>query len=372
MTKVKDSGESIPKYGPSSDIFEQEKQQGYYDEALEALKDIPYAIRFRGAFNLSCFYANAYHILSVLLGLATAWLVTASLTGLVDEVTLINVIMGVLFGVLMLLVLGAVEGLKMILSKSVFKKAATKKKVLFNEKISLIGLMLVSIGISALGGAFLTVKVKDQSEPLKIALIVERDSLTNAVNAQIHALDSTKHAYFEQNNWGGRLDGSSRPQFIAYEEEIKKLREDLPKQIDKLEKGYKGRMAASATNANGWAWVAAVIVLLLEVLTLIAYWFKYSYFRKAKIEVQHSTANSTQQHGKTANNGNTPPVWANSVVGAVPLQPTQIGFGLPQNNGKNGYKITCENCGKTAVKNAHNARFCSNACRYEFHKNKVV
>ena len=111
----------------------QSKELGYYEEAIRDLEPAPYAVSYRFVFLLAKLYANAYHIVSALLGLACVYLLVNVFVGFENMPKGVHPFvlwsMAILLTVLLVVLLVGIEMVKGNLATTLFRNKAVKIKI---------------------------------------------------------------------------------------------------------------------------------------------------------------------------------------------------------------------------------------------------
>ncbi len=259
-------------------------KKGYYLEAQRELAPKPYAERNRNLFSFSKGFAIAYHIVSFILGIATVFLVSkAFYTG---ELNIINVLIAIVIGVLLI---GLLVGLEMFKSHSateLFKSIAKDETASKGVQFGLLGTFILSVLISAVGGAFLTVEMNDKSTIIQSELATQSDSLKNIYSSQLEgyemSINSSKQT-LKKYQKGWRANNARTDLQAATEAKnslLEKLDSRLTLESDKAAKS----ILNNAKEGKNTAFIVAFVVFILEILTIICYRFKFIYLRNTERE----------------------------------------------------------------------------------------
>lgn len=355
-------------------ILKSKQRAKWYQEAQKTLFKLPYSVRFRSSYNLASGFAVFYHGISVILGLITALLLASISSGIgsgvgaLDRLKEVDALILFLFGAFMLILiitLVGIEKLKADVVKTIFVDKANDKEILKRNLAGLFLLMLVSIGISGIGGAVLTSTMSDETAMIEAAYTAQKDSTSAHFNKLIAAVDSTKKAYFTQNQWGGRLDNSSRPQYNLYAQKSLELENKKQAELKFLKNDLNTAKQQASLSSQKYGVIAGLFIMVFELLTLLAYSFKFEYLKKVRIEAellkQQDETNQDAEHWKVY--VRKPDADYDEQKIGFQMQQTKKTDSVSKNDVPNGFPITCENCGKHAVMKKENAKYCSDKCR---------
>ena len=373
----------------------------FYKEAREALKPLPYAERNRLLFDLCRYSANIYHVLSVMLGLATAYLVATVGSGIYyaapDDVV-IFVVIALLFFILITLLLVATEFFKSNSAAQVFKSLATGDKVHITQTIALFACMSLSVALSGIGGAYITKLTSTHTEGLKSQLMTKQDSLNQFYASEIEKATLTAETYFSRNNYHGVITwtrgGEIAKRYESLQNDVQTLKDEQRQAIKDLKHQYAGLIASNSQTSWQNAIIAFVLIFFLEITTLLCYRFKFLYqastlqeglsrgvvrpwtitSQQKTVSVPYSPNEQTLSgtHGMDGNRlgfrfGNTQDANRHQ---SIPPAPPSVQF--RDNNGqvRNGFLIVCLHCGKEAIKLSSQAKFCCESHKKAYHRQK--
>lgn len=292
------SPEEIHQNDVFTETLNETAKKGYYLEAQKELTPKPYAERNRNLFSFSKLFATAYHFVSFILGVATVFLVSkAFYTG---ELTIINVLIAIIIGVLLI---GLLVGLEMFKSHSateLYKASAKGETASKGAQFGLLGTFVVSVIISAVGGAFLTVEMNDKSKIIQTELATQSDSLKNMYSSQLEgyemSINSAKTTLKKyQKGWRAN---NARTDLQAATEAKNNLLEKLDNRLNvETDKALQNTLN-NAKEGKNTAFIVAFIVLILELITILCYRFKFIYLRNTEregISFEVITKNSSQK-----------------------------------------------------------------------------
>ena len=271
-----------------NDVFttnlSQTAQKGYYQEAQQELTPIPYAEKNRSLYLFSKGFVSVYHVVSFLLGLASVFLIAkAFYTG---EISVLTIAIAVLIGLLLSGLLVGLEMLKGNSATDLFKSIAKGESAPTGAKLGLGFTFVLSVLFSALGGAFLTVEMNDKSTIIQSELTTQSDSLKNMYSSQLEgyemSINSSKET-LKKHSKGWRANNARTDLQTAIEAKnnlLEKLDNRLTIESDKAVKNT----LENAKEGKNTGFIVAFIVLLLEIMTIICYHFKFIYLRNTERE----------------------------------------------------------------------------------------
>jgi hypothetical protein len=388
----------------------QSRELGYYEEAIRDLEPAPYAVSYRFVFLLAKLYANAYHIISAILGLACVYLLVNIFVGFESMPKgvhpLVLWVMAILFTVLLVVLLIGIELVKGNLATTIFRNKAVRAKGKSMATIGLIGMMLVSIFISAVGGAVISLKTSDKTIDIKSSYLSHADSVKNYYKAKIQALQTEINATNQLK--AGRLKRS--PMWGLTKEEsntlnhnktqLAKLEQLFQNNLTDLKADYQGDLTKNLTQGTHAAWIVAGVVFILEILLLWAYSFQWEYRAEAKAEavnfhVLELEKKQASKAEKIDNDHDKVRELLQQVVNGqqnfqimnthTPSTPQKVGyrFGLQEVKNEietpkakhefvlgNGNRI-CLHCGAAYEYRIHNQKYCTEKCRVEAWQQKT-
>ncbi|WP_375561230.1 hypothetical protein ACE193_01365 [Bernardetia sp. OM2101] len=267
-----------------SDYLNETAEKGYYLEAQKALAPIPYAKKNRNLFIFSKGFAIAYHFVSFVLGIATVFLVSkAFYTG---EINIINVLMATIVGALLIALLIGLEMFKSQSATDLFKSLSKSETASKGAKFGLLITFLLSVGLSAIGGAFLTVEMNDKSKIIQSELITQSDSLKGIYTSQLEGYEmsiSSSKETLKKYSKGWRAN-NAREDLQAATEAKNNLLEKLDNRLAiESEKASKS-ILNNAKEGKETAFIVAFVVFILELITILCYRFKFIYLRNTERE----------------------------------------------------------------------------------------
>lgn len=268
-----------------------DKQRNLYEYAQAELKPVEYSIRAKPIYGfLNCFRL-VYHFVSVLLGIATCVLISLLFVGDIEGSTIppaLLACMAVLVGGLLLAILVGVERGKAIAAQNVFKRLARRANVGIMQVFSLSFLVLISIALSAVGSALLSYKMGDKS--IEIASTAKANEKKtgkkynkrlvqlNMVIAGLESLSVDKKA----RRWG--LTKDEKQNLREAKAERKELQAKMEKALSSITATKTAALTENKSSTNITMWVAVCLVLVLELITVFAYYFRYVYLKKTEAE----------------------------------------------------------------------------------------
>jgi hypothetical protein len=393
----------------------QSKELGYYEEAIRDLEPMPYAVSYRFVFLLAKLYANAYHIISALLGMACMYLLINIFVGFENMPQGIHPIvlwgMGILLSVLLIVLLIGIEMIKGNLSNGFFRNKAVKNKNKSANLLGLVGMMIVSIIISAVGGAVISMKTSDKTSEIKQLYSLQSDSIRiyyqekiKTLQNEVNTANQLKASRLKRSPmWGLTKEESNTLNHNKMQ--LAKLEEQQHRELAGLKTDYQGDVTKNLIQSANAAWVVAGIVFVLEMLLLWAYSFQWEYRAEVKAEaanfhvleqekkmvtkVEVKTEKieneyekmrevlqqviSTQQNFQIASTNN-PPVQPQKVGYRFGLQTVKNEIERP--NTKHEYVLkegnrVCLHCGSVYEYKIHNQKYCTEKCRVEAWQQKT-
>ncbi|SFF48105.1 hypothetical protein [Thermoflexibacter ruber] len=392
----------------------QSRELGYYEEAIKDLEPLPYAVSYRFVFLLAKLYANAYHIVSTLLGLACIYLLVNVFVGFENMPKGVHPIVlwgiAILLSILLIVLLVGIEMIKGNLSNTFFRNKVIKNKNKSATLVGLVGMMTISILISAVGGAVISLKTSDKTGEIKNIYLSQSDSIRNyyqtkiqTLQAEINATNQLKASRLKRSPmWGLTKEESNT--LNHNKTQLAKLENQLQSDLLSLKSDYQGDMTKNLMQSTNAAWVVAGIVFVLEMLLLWAYSFQWEYRAEAKAEAVNFQVLELE---KKASSKNEPKIekidndydkmkevlqqlingQQNFQIASTnaPVQPQKVGykFGLqavhneaeklkPQHEFvlREGNRV-CLHCGNLYEYKIHNQKFCSEKCRVEAWQQKT-
>ncbi len=393
----------------------QSKELGYYEEAIRDLEPAPYAISYRFVFLLAKLYAGAYHIISALLGLACVYLLVNVFVGFENMPKGVHPIvlwgMGILLATLLVVLLVGIEMVKGNLATTIFRNKAVRNKTKSPMMIGLVGMMVVSIFISAVGGAVISLKTSDKTSEIKTAYHSQSDSLRNYYDAKVKALQTEINATNQLKTsrlkrspmWGLTKEESNT--LNHNKAQLAKLENQLQADLTGLKSDYQGDVTQNLVQSSNAAWVVAGLVFVLEILLLWAYSFQWEYRAEVKSEAVNfqvlesekkqvlkpeiKTEKLDNEYDKMREvlqqviNGQQQNFQIASTSSPIPPQKVGYKFGLQTIKNemempntrhefvqREGNKI-CLHCGAVYEYKIHNQKYCSEKCRVEAWQQKT-
>ncbi len=391
----------------------QSRELGYYEEAIRDLEPMPYAVSYRFVFLLAKLYANAYHIISALLGLACIYLLVNVFVGFENMPKEVHPVvlwsMAILLSILLIVLLIGIEMIKGNLSNTFFRNKVIRNKNKSATLVGLIAMMTVSVLISAVGGAVISLKTSDKTGEIKNIYLSQLDSIRHYYQAkiqnlqeEINATNQLKASRLKRSPmWGLTKEESNT--LNHNKTQLAKLENQLQSELLSLKSDYQKDMAKNLMQSSNAAWVVAGVVFVLEILLLWAYSFQWEYRAEAKaeavnfqvLELEKKVSNKNEQKGEKNNdefdkiretlqqiiNGQQSFQIAST---NAPLQPQKVGykFGFQTVNEverpksqhefilREGNRI-CQHCGSVYEYKIHNQKFCSEKCRVEAWQQKT-
>lgn len=272
----------------------QSKELGYYEEAIRDLEAAPYAVSYRFVFLLAKLYANAYHIISAMLGLACVYLLVSIFVGFESMPKGLNPIvlwtMAILLGILLIVLLIGIEMVKGNLANTLFRNKAIKVGNKTVTTVGLVGMMFVSILISAVGGAVVSLKTSDKTIDIRQSYITQSDSIRGyyqakikALQTEINATNALKASRLKRSPmWGLTKEESNT--LNHNKTQLASLEQSFQNNLSGIKSDYQEDLTKNLVQGTNAAWVVAGIVFVLEILLLWAYSFLWEYRAEAKAE----------------------------------------------------------------------------------------
>ncbi|MEM6696764.1 MAG: hypothetical protein AAF599_00105 [Bacteroidota bacterium] len=268
-----------------------DKQVNLYQYAQEELKPIEYSKRAKPLYNFLNGFRLTYHFVSVLLGVATCLLISLLFVGDIQSSTIAKPLlvgMSVLIGGVLLLLLVGVEMGKATAAKNIFKAKANRKNISVLQVASFTFLVLVSIALSAVGGALLSYKIGDKSSAIATTAKTQRAKI-NGKHAQRIAQLSEVIAALEKlsvdkkaRKWG--LTEAEQNNLKDAKAEKATLEAATERKLKSIEQSTNAQLNENKSSTNITMLVAMVLVTLLEIIAVFAYYFKYAYLSKTAKE----------------------------------------------------------------------------------------
>jgi hypothetical protein len=392
----------------------QSKELGYYEEAIRDLEPAPYAISYRFVFLLAKLYASAYHIISALLGLACVYLLVNVFVDFENMPKNVHPVvlwgMAIVLSILLVVLLIGIEMIKGNLATTIFRNKAVRNRTKSPAVIGLIGMMAVSIFISAVGGAVISLKTSDKTSEIKTVYHSQSDSLRNYYHAKVKALQTEINATNQLKTsrlkrspmWGLTKEESNT--LNHNKTQLAKLENQLQSDLTSLKSDYQGDVTKNLMQSANAAWVVAGLVFVLEILLLWAYSFQWEYRAEVKSEavnfqvLELEKKQALKPEIKTEKLDNEYDKMREvlqqvingqqnfQIAGAsAPIPPQKVGykFGFQTIKSemeipkvrhefiqKEGNKI-CLHCGTVYEYKIHNQKYCSEKCRVEAWQQKT-
>jgi hypothetical protein len=291
--------------------------------------------------------------------------------------------------------------------------------------------MTFSILVSALGGAILSTKMNDKSTEIKQIYSVQSDSIRKQHDDNLQAVNANINAYKENLQKGGYwAKYATREKLDKAIETRNNLLASAKSDIMGVQTAKNKEVFLNSVEGENFALISAIIVLFLEILSILAYYFQYSYHANCEkeavnfsvlsptadcrpIEVVSNNVNNPNQKSELSeirdllqsflngnNNlqlaGNTISPGSNKVGFSFGCNPTNVSIkeatdcsselsnnvsneAYVSNNAskkadcrpfepkKVGSLCNCENCGTQYKVKTIWQRFCKEECRLEWH-----
>lgn len=239
-----------------------------------------------------------------------------------------------------------------------------------NLGISL-GLMAMSITFSFLGSHLIPGQLAPAPD------VVSIDSIQGHYSSLITAKANEAQIYFDQNNWKGKLDNTSRPTYNKLIEQKNGLEAKKNEAIEQAKADNKGTLINHENNLKSQGVQLGFITLGSEfLLVLLIGFLEYRDFRAvsqfANIQNHESdnveVTNVTSKQNENRSNENR----------TDDKQPTHRTSDLKDNTKVVKTKIVnvngldnCEHCNKQYKKNHHKQKYCSTQCRKDAWEQKT-
>lgn len=420
MTKLFKNLGKAPSQIHTPNLFEKSlnetKKKGRYEESQKELAPLSYQEANYLNFQFAKWFALLYHVVSVLLGLATVVMLAYLFSGLGSLSAkypewIVYGMFGVVGVVLTALLIG-IEIFKGSLQKSVFRKVATGEKVGHSVLVGLFVAMIFSIGVSAVGGAILSFETNDKSTEISQYYQVQKDSLQNMHQSNLSAVNASIEAYKANLNKGSYwAKYATREKLDKAIEKRNELLTLASNQINLVQNTKDKEISKNLVEGKQYAWVSALVVFFLEILSLLAYKFIYAYHANCQAEavnfaVLSPTITVQEPNNKTdiqalaetlqslLNGGN---LQLNQLTNSTAVSsgnptPNKVGFmfSAGQHSASNGERLTvkqeqhsplnterltvnvgelkdnervCLHCGNKFVYKHWNAKYCGETCR---------
>lgn len=282
---------SVRETTTSQHFSEQQKLSKLKDILLSAREELTEASKtesWAGLKNALMYFAQTYHIISVIFGLATAILAVFLFSGFSFDWEKIHTLEIILRGgialfafVLMVFILVLIEQGKIFFSKAYFAKTAKKIKTSNFETLGLISLTFFSVVFSTLGGVLIAYKSTNQTEVLSEnyqnqILQTQKQFDERIKNNENKVKDLTNlSTNTNARKWG--LTENENQNLAFAQTEIKRLELEKQKNIEKLEVQKSKFLLTNQDYTFQAMLVSFFIVLLFELITVFAYFFKYKY-----------------------------------------------------------------------------------------------
>jgi hypothetical protein len=375
-----------------SESLAETKAKGSYESSIAALKPIPYQAANKLIFLCAKYYATLYHGISAGLGLATvamlAYIFSGAGAGAKYPALLLYTMFGLTFIILSALLIG-IEIFKSSLAKGIFKNLVTGAKVKMPAVFGLVLVMLFSIGISALGGAVLSYEMNDKSTQISQNYSVQTDSLQKLHNDNLQAVNASIEAYKSNLNKGSYWAKYATREKLS---KVIEVRNDLlasaKSDISTVQAAKDKEVNLNSSEGKNYAVISAIVVFVLELLSILAYWFQYVYHANCEkeaanfqiltptVEVVSSNSPGTKDSElsklndllQNLLNGNNNLQLAGNTVNP---SSQKVGFQFTTssvitcpvvNKINEGNKI-CLHCGKAFIYKHHVQKYCNEHCR---------
>lgn len=240
-------------------------------------------------------FAYFYHFCSVALGFATVILLSLIFSGASLGGTRLPLWLAISIGIIvMLLLLGIlilIETNKMSLAQNVFRKVVKRASPSSINIVALIGLTLFSMAISCVGGVCITYYLNDESKEIinesnqeisKVSTDYDRRIQQNeAIVANLNQMSTNS----KQRRWG--LLESEKLALEHAQNEIKRLSQERASILDALNLQKNSQLKGS----HDYLWQAILItaglVILFELITIYAHYYRFQYYAIAEREAVH-------------------------------------------------------------------------------------
>lgn len=295
MTKVHNIFKNLgkaPSQIHSTNLFEnslnETKKKGRYEESQKELAPLSYQEANHLNFQFAKWYTHLYHVVSALLGLVTVVLLAFIFSGGGGlgkyPAWLVYVLFGLVFLVLSALLVG-IEVFKSSLAKGIFKNMVLGGKVGVPAVIGLGLVMVFSILVSAVGGAVLSYEMNDKSEEISKIYNVQSDSIRKLHDENLEAVNASIQAYKANLNKGSYWGKyATREKLDKAIETRNQLLAAANIQINSVATAKEKEVSLNSTEGKNYAVISAIIVLVLELLSILAYWFQYVYHSNCEKE----------------------------------------------------------------------------------------
>lgn len=353
---------------PFRQALNETQAKGYYEQAAQKLIPKTEAQKRRGSFQVITKLKSFYHIVSFLLGLITAYLVGKTFAPNFDSVEMIA--MAIIIAILMIGVFYALEKIKAESAQSIAQSKAMGDSQSTGSWISLIMCTIVSIIISATGGAHLSATLQDKTTEITATSNLEADSIKASFAEQIGAYDLLINSSNEtlkkyKTSWQATV---ARKDLKEAQEQKNKLLEMQTAALSEIKADTKSSLSANDKDSTNNALIAAAIILILEILCIYGYFYEYSYYRFALDEgVNFGIVNPVVVFPSAD--------YQQASLGGFQSQQhykNPIGFGNHNRNNDpqaSSQNHVCRNCGTSLSHKRSDAVFCSNNCRVIHHRN---
>ncbi len=266
-----------------TDTLQETESYGYYSEAEKLLKPIPYAKKNRKTYLFANIYASLYHIISFLLGLATVVLVAKMFITTDNTITFF---FSLLIAIVLVAILAGLELFKGNASTDVFKAFAKEETPTSGAKFGMFGTFVLSVIISAVGGAFLSLELNDKTLSIQNTANTELDSLKNLYSLQIAAYDSSinssqKTLIRNKTGWKANIARQDLEKATAAKNEIL---DKLDGKLTNSQKFSESKILLAGEENLDLALVVGFVVFILECFCILAYKYKYIYLRNCERE----------------------------------------------------------------------------------------
>lgn len=259
-----------------------------YEKSVEALSPTTYQVANKQNFLFAKWYASLYHFVSAGLGLATvvmlAFIFSGAGAGAKYPTWLLYAMFGLTFIILCALLFG-IEIFKSSLAKGIFKNLVISAKVKFLAVFGLVLVMLFSILVSAIGGAVLSYEMNDKSTEISEIYSVQSDSLRKLHDESLADANSSIQAYKANLNKGNYwAKYATREKLDKAIETRNNLLATAKSDITSVQTAKEKDINLNSSEGKNYAVISAVVVLVLELLSILAYWFQYVYHANCERE----------------------------------------------------------------------------------------
>ena len=265
--------------------------------------------------------------------------------------------------VLVLAVVLIIEGVKRYTLPQIFRYWFQYKEIDFIN-LSIYGLAVVcSVWLSFNGSKYLPSMVTE-------AEVVNVEGVAARYDAMIKEAEGKAEQYFQQNNWRGKLDNSSRPTYNQLTESVTKLKTEKQEAIKTEKQENKAILEAwKAQNEKdglqlGFITIASEIVLFLIIGFLIyRKWRHVAQFANIEnVEAEQTTIRTVKT---TTEPSATVP--SSSSINLNNENRKQVVKTLNVDNNENrkteGNKRLCKHCNKEYIYRHHKQKYCADTCR---------